>query len=117
MPRLYNFETNSYEEVPEELVREKVLSKQYAFSDAEKIPVISPDGGRYLIPGAKALEAFQGGGNYGSTEDWAKIGRKEKYGGDTWENYLGATLTGAARGATLGLSDVALREILGKERM
>ena len=117
MARLYNFETNSYEEVPEEHIREGVLSKKYAFSDKEKIPVIAPDGTRHLIPGLNAREAFQRGGNYGSTKDWERIGRKEEYGEDSWENYLGATLTGAARGATVGLSDVVLRDIIGKERM
>tara|TARA_Y100000310_G_scaffold10507_1_gene11197 strand:- start:10344 stop:13433 length:3090 start_codon:yes stop_codon:yes gene_type:complete len=117
MPRLYNFERNSYEEVPEDKVRELVLSKRYAFSDSEKVPVIAPDGSRHLVPGQNALEAFGRGGDYGSTEDWARIGRKEEYGGDSWENYLGAAATGVARGATLGLSDVALRGIIGKDRM
>jgi len=117
MPRLYNFQTNSYEEIPEDLVREKVLSRQYAFTDSEKVPVIAPDGSRHLIPGTKALEAFGRGGNYGNTKDWARIARKEEYGEDSWENYLGASIAGLARGATLGMSDVVLREILGKERM
>ena len=117
MPRLYNFQTNSYEEIPEELIREKVLSRQYAFTDSEKVPVIAPDGSRHLIPGTKALEAFGRGGNYGNTKDWARIARKEEYGEDSWENYLGASITGLARGATLGASDLVLRGILGKERM
>ncbi len=117
MPRLYNFQTNSYEEIPEDLVREKVLSRQYAFTDSEKVPVIAPDGSRHLIPGAKALEAFGRGGSYGNTKDWARIARKEEYGEDSWENYLGASVAGLARGATLGASDLVLREILGKERM
>ena len=116
MPRLYNFETNSYVEVPENRVREMVLSKKYAFSDADKVPVIAPDGSRHMIPGVKAMEAFNHGGQYGSSEDWDRIARKEKY-GEGWENYLGATLTGAARGATLGASDLIAREVLGKERM
>ena len=117
MPRLYNFKTNSYEEIPEDLIREKVLSRQYAFTDSEKVPVIAPDGSRHLIPGTNALEAFSRGGNYGSTKDWARIGRKEEYGEDSWGNYIGAAATGLARGGTLGMSDVVLREILGKERM
>ncbi len=116
MPRLYNFQTNSYEDIPEQLVREKVLSKNYAFTDTEDVPVIAPDGSRHFIPGARVMEAFRHGGQYGSAEDLARLDRKDKY-GDGWENYLGAAVTGAARGATLGMSDVALREILGRERM
>ena len=116
MPRLYNFDTNSYEDIPEELIRDKILSRRYAFSDTEDVPVVSPDGSRHFIPGAKVLEAFGHGGNYGNTEDWARIDRKERY-GEGWENYLGAAVTGAARGATLGLSDLPLSEMLGKERM
>jgi len=117
MPRLYNFKTNSYEEIPENLIREKVLSRQYAFADTEKIPVIAPDGSRHFIPGINAREAFSRGGNYGSTKDWARIGRKEEYGEDSWGNYIAAAATGLARGGTLGMSDIVLREILGKERM
>ena len=116
MPRLYNYETKSYEEIPDELVRQKVLSREYGFNVEDKVPVIAPDGSRYMLPGEKAYWAFQQGGNYGSSEDWQRIGRKEEH-GEGWDNYLGAGAAGGLRGATLGLSDPILRTILGKERM
>ena len=117
MAQLYNYSTNSYEEVPEEHIREGVLSKKYGFSDAEKVPVIARDGSRHFIPGIKAREAFRRGGKYGGVKEWAKLGRKEEYGEESFENYIGATATGLARGGTLGVSDMVLREIIGKERM
>jgi len=116
MPRLYNFDTNSYEEIPDEHVRDKILSRRYAFSDTEKVGFAAPDGSTHLIPGAKALEALSHGGRFLGGKELDRRDRVDKY-GEGWENYLGAALAGGARGATLGASDVPLRAILGKERM
>ena len=116
MARLYNYNTNAYEEVPEDLIRDKVLTGKYVFHQNEKVPIIATNGSRYLIPGARAHEAFSDGSRYGNTKDWERIANKEEY-AEGWENYVGAGLAGAGRGATLGLSDVILEPLLGKERM
>jgi len=117
MPRLYNFKKNAYEEVPQEHVKRLVLSREYAFNQIERVPVIAPDGSRHMIPGAEALEAMEKGGEYGSTSDWDRLARKEKYGTDTAEGYAGAALSGLARGATLGVSDAFLNEFIEKDRL
>ena len=116
MPKLFNYATKNYEEIPEEQVTEKVRSRNYGFPDAAKVPVIGPNGDPYVVPGNRVYEFFQSGGTYGSTEQWDNIKNKELY-GEGALNAIGATAAAVARGATLGASDVALAPLLSEERL
>lgn len=113
MPLLYNHTKGHVENVPEEAVDQAVAGGQYTFRKQSIIPVIAPDGAETTIDAADATAAFANGYRY-ITKDMSKAimeektaaARQEAFGDTAGE--ISAFGLGAARGLTMGLSDVAL---------
>lgn len=82
------------------------------FAADQDVPVMGADGRVSVIKGAQAGEFFAGSeglvGGAASTQALQQQRLEDEFGGVG--GTLGAVATGAARGATLGLSDVALAE-------
>ena len=118
MTLLYNYEKRTLENVPEAEVTDLVASGVYAPRKGVKMPVIAPDGEVGNIPSENAQKAFLQGFKYQTREDSAaraqagiEAARAQAFG----ESTSTAVAAGALRGATFGLSDVAMRAIGGEE--
>lgn len=118
MTLLYNFEKQKIENVPDSDVTPLVASGTYAPRRGVRIPVIAPDGTVGSIPAEQAQKAFLDGFSFQSGEDararvnaGVERARQEAFGTSTST----ALAAGALRGATFGLSDVALRAIGGEQ--
>ena len=104
MPQLIN-RKHEIEDVPDGEVQSRFLSGTHAFRKGEKIPVIAPDGRAGMILSDHAQDAFAKGYSY-------DVGYTEKQERKQYEDRgIEAALLGAARGATLNLSDIALTKL------
>lgn len=106
-PQIYDVKTGSPADVPEEQIPQAILSGKFAFPKGARIPIIHPETGEPgTIPSDHAADAFKSGVNYDpSTNQIERIKTEENSGFVKGAEAFGA---GAARGATLGLSDVAM---------
>lgn len=119
MSRLYDHKSKQWIDVDDSQVDDKVLSGNYTFGQGLDVPVVSPDGQLGSIPSDQAYEAFKAGYRWSTPVDRANFEqrrseeiKKERFGDET----LTAMGLGAARAATLGGSDIALRAAgLGEE--
>lgn len=110
MPLLWNSETGRLENVPENDVTVGVGSGRLSFRKGVRIPVVGPDGREGTIAAEDSGSAFQNGWRYQPGEEvkartmaGIEAGRAEAY-----DKSGTAFAAGALRGATLGLSDLAI---------
>lgn len=99
MAKLLNYDTQAEEDVPEADVTAAVASGRYALPSGE-VPVIFPDGSAGTVPSEKAAEAFRQGYRLETSHEQTLR--------DAGESPGTAFAAGAARGASFGLSDLAL---------
>ena len=118
MTLLYNHQLNTVENVPEDKVDSVVASGLYSPRKGVQIPVISPEGETGYLPSENAQSAFLQGFKYQTSsmskaqlESGIEQAKEQAYGTST-ATALGA---GALRGATFGLSDIAMRSVGGKD--
>lgn len=90
-------------DVPDDQVQAAYLSGQYAFPKGAKINVTGTDGAVYNIDEGDAEEAFRSGYRPATPDEIRYDLDRQKY--DTVAGAIAATGEGAARGATVGLSD------------
>jgi hypothetical protein len=102
------------ENAPEGDVTNGVASGRFSFRKGVRIPVVGPDGQDGTIASEDSGTAFQNGWRYqtseevkAKTEAGIEAGRAEAY-----DAPVTAFAAGALRGATIGLSDVALHVAL-----
>jgi hypothetical protein len=100
-------------EVPEDQAAEALASGQYGVPAGEDVPVKLDDGQIGTVPGHALQAALGSGATIISRQEHADAVKQAKYGGLTGQAVAG--VAGAARGASLGLSDVAARGIGGQE--
>lgn len=118
MTLLYNVGLQKLEQVEEDKVHDLVASGQYAPRKGAQMPVVAPDGEVGYIPSENAQSAFLQGFKYQTkamSQAQLQAGieaAKEQAFGTSTATALGA---GALRGATFGLSDVAMRAVGGKD--
>jgi hypothetical protein len=107
MPTLFDFERGEPTEVAEADVGQALATGRFGLPKGQDLPVIAPDGTPGTIPAAQAASALQAG--YVYETEGARHERKlqQEYGEGTGTE-VRAFAEGAARGATFGLSDVAL---------
>ena len=108
MTTMINAQTGNIEDVPAEQVPQAYAARTHGFaSPDERVPVKKQDGTIVTVPASQAHVAFAKGATVASHEDVLQA----KYGG------VGGTLAaggeGLARGATVGLSDVAATQAAG----
>ena len=82
---------------------------------AEPIKAFDTLGNKVSIPAEQIADAQRLGYRVATPEDLAAEAVREEYGGTL--NQLGAGASGVASGLTLGLSDIALSELGGRERL
>lgn len=104
MAELINTQTRTVETVPDGDVLSLFQSGSHGFRKGELIPVLSPDGRTGTIPAEEAANAFRNGFVY-DVEKQRRDEQAEFEGRD-----LEAGIAAAARGASLGLSDVILEK-------
>lgn len=102
---LYNYTTGVEEAVPSDLVTQFVASGNYALPKGERVPIVDEFGRTGTIDGSEAHDAFTKGNFVFQTPAMVQEQELQKKFG---ESPYKAGLAGAARGATFGLSDVAL---------
>lgn len=111
MSRLYDHKSKTWVDVQDADVDDLVRAGTHTFETGIKIPVVAPDGELMEIRADDAHSAFQEGFRWQTqadrdvyfAEESDRI-RQEHFGNSEGTAFL----AGAARGATLGLSDVAL---------
>jgi hypothetical protein len=108
MATLLNYETGRPEEVDDEEVPKAVASGTFGLPKGD-VAVISPDGQPGFVPSSRAAQAFAAGYRFETARDRAAREKEEALGGA--EGGALAAGAGALRGATLGLSDVAMTEL------
>ena len=106
-PKLYDSATGEPLQLAETDIAKAVLSGKAAFLKGEQIPVISPDGTAGTIPAENAHAAFKAGYQLEPLAAQHDRFEQETY-GEGALNEAKAFAAGAARGATLGLSDQLL---------
>ena len=99
---MFDMKTKERVNVPVEKVQESFSSGKYGFEGDRRVPITLPDGKDGWVSAYELDAVIKGGGSY-DFQRTKKIDELE-YGGRNVE----AALLGAARGATLGLSDVLL---------
>lgn len=90
-------------DVPDDQVQAAYLSGQYAFPKGAKINVTGPDGAVYSVDETDAEEAFRSGYRPATPDEIQYDLDRQRY--DTVAGAIAAAGEGAARGATVGLSD------------
>jgi hypothetical protein len=100
-------------EVPDDQAAEAFASGQYGVPAGEEVPIKLDDGQIGTVPGEALQGALDSGATIISRQEHAEAVKQAKYGGLTGQAVAG--VAGAARGASLGLSDVAARGIGGQE--
>lgn len=114
MPQLFNVTTGQIEDIPDTQVEQAILSGSYGFKQGERINVVSPEGQSGTLPAEQLGEAFSRGFKFETGAQQVERQKEAEFGGREVES----ALTGVARGATLGLSDVALRGLgVSEERL
>ena len=107
--QLYNFETGSYESVPDEKVQEYILAGGHTFGEDQQVSIVLPNGQGYKVEGKKAAQALSLGAKFESESDAIKREYRQEY-GSGFDNALLAFGAGVGRGVTLGLSDAVLTQ-------
>jgi hypothetical protein len=100
MAQALNYDTGQVEDLPEEALTSAVAQGTHGLPKGD-VPVISPDGTPGTVPAEKAAAAFKAGYRL----ETAKEGGLREAG----EHPGLAFAAGAGRGATFGLSDLALK--------
>lgn len=111
MAKLYSTETGEEINAAPEQINALVLSGKAAFKRGETVPVLDTAGQPMQIAAEDFGRAVKEGFSYEPLDSQRKRALEAQYGSAT----VRAGLEGAARGLTLGLSDVALRG-LGADR-
>jgi hypothetical protein len=106
-PKLFDPKTGAPLSLPDSDISRAVASGKATFMKGEKIPVVTPDGETGEIPAEEAQAHFNQGYQYEPLDSQAARAEKHEF-GDGTGNEIKAFAAGAARGATLGLSDAAL---------
>lgn len=106
---VFNFETNTSEQVPEEQVRDYILTGKYGLPKDVAVPVISPDGTPGTVSAQEAFQAFQSGFSYEPSQAREQRLREKEAQSRTGTAIAEAT----ARGLTLGVSDPVLTDVFG----
>ena len=108
---LYNHRSKQWVTAEDDSIDELMSSGDYTFEAGIEVPVVTPDGKLGTIPATQAQQAWQQGFRWKTKADrdrWEKEGladiKKENY-----DNSLLAGTAGVLSGASLGLSDVAMR--------
>lgn len=104
-PKLFSTKTGEAIDAPPDQIAALVASGEAAFKRGEVIPVLGPNGEAASIPAEEFSRAISEGYQYEGLDSQKQRGLKEEFG----DSPVRAGLEGAARGLTLGLSDVALR--------
>lgn len=110
MPLLWNSETGRLEKVPDNDVTTGVASGRLSFRKGVRIPVVGPDGRQGTIAAEDSGSAFQNGWRFQTADEvraqtaaGIEEGRAQAY-----DKAGTAFAAGILRGATVGLSDVAI---------
>lgn len=112
MSSLYNHSTGKWVEVADSDVDGLVQSGNYTFAEGVRVPVVTPDGKLGTIPGENATKAFKAGFRWATPQDkqFDLENKNEAIKKKAYGDMAGtAFAAGALKGATLGLSDAALR--------
>ncbi len=104
-PKLYSTETGEVIKADPAKIAELVSSGKAAFKRGEIIPVVDANGSVSGVPAEDFTNALSQGFQYEPLESQQKRAQEQEYG----DQPIRAGVEGAARGLTLGLSDVALR--------
>jgi hypothetical protein len=99
-------------EVPDEQAQELLASGQYGVPSDQEVPIKLDSGQIGSIPGKHLGDALAQGATIISADEHAAAVQQAKYGGVG--GMAAAGLAGAARGASVGLSDVAARAVGGQ---
>lgn len=102
-PQLYDVSTGKPVDVPEDKIPQLVASGKFGFLKNAQVPVLNPDGDSGTIPADAAHKAFNAGFTYEPAD--AQLDRIKTDENSGVIKGLEAAGAGAARGATLGLSD------------
>jgi len=111
MARLVDLQRQKPIQVEDNLVNEALASGKYRFKNGIEVPMVSPDGTLGNVVSENVADAISNGFRY-RTADEDRARAKQDIEGIREKAYGGTGLAvglGALRGATLGLSDVALR--------
>lgn len=104
-PQIYDTSGNPVD-LPEDKIPEAISSGKYSFLKGAQIPVINSDGDTGTVPAESAIEAFKNGFSYEPSQ--AQLDRVKAKENSGPLKATEATLAGAARGVTLGVSDPAM---------
>lgn len=104
---LINTATNQPEIVPHENTQNALLSGSHNLQVGASTNVVNPDGALVSLPNEQISEALQSGYRLPQASDIHEHNNETKY-GEGATNSAEAFAAGAARGPSLGLSDVAL---------
>lgn len=110
MSQLYNHTTGKWEVLPDADIDAAVLNGTHTFETGVDVPVVAPDGALTSIKSDKLYDAFKDGYRWQTQADRDADFDLQNYRikKEHFDNAGMAFGLGAARGATLGLSDVAL---------
>lgn len=104
-----NAQTGAKEDLPDAQAESGFLEGTHTIDAGAKVPVRYEDGGLKLVEAPQLASALRDyGGHIASQEDWEKEVANARYGGVM--GGLEAAAAGGARGASLGLSDVAITQ-------
>ena len=77
--QLYNFETGSYESVPDEKVQEYILAGGHTFGEDQQVSIVLPNGQGYKVAGKKAAQALSLGAKFESESDAIRREYRQEY--------------------------------------
>lgn len=89
------------------------MTGKYGVKSSDVVPMRGPDGAIHDVPATAVKQGFAAGGAFVAPEEVRAFDLEQKHGGVV--GTAKAAAAGLARGLTLGLSDVALGGIGGKE--
>ena len=105
MARLWNNQTQGWEDVADTDAPAAFLSGTHAFGDGT-YPLVAQDGTVVDVPASNLQAAFAGGARLALPAELEQLQKTEKYSGTA--SQIQTALEGVARGASGGLSDLAL---------
>ena len=110
MSRLYDHTTGKWMDVPDNEVDRLVLEGKHTFESGIDIPVVGPSGDLMTIKSDEAHDAFKEGFRWPTQADRDADFDKKNYQirQENFDNNALAFTLGAARGASMGASDIAL---------
>jgi hypothetical protein len=112
MPEMINVETGERTIVSPEQAPEMFLSGKFAFRKGERLSVINTKNQLVSIPTESADQALRSGYRFESTQESKERHLQQKY-GEGFLPALTAVVGGAARGASMYGSDIAVAKLLG----